>query len=40
MPDAFEDRFGFDPDDPLDAVRDADGDGYSNVEEYINASLS
>jgi len=40
MPDAFESRFGFDPDDPFDAARDADGDGYSNIEEYINVSLS
>jgi pectate lyase len=40
MPDAFESRFGFDPDDPFDAAQDADGDGYSNIEEYINGSLS
>jgi pectate lyase len=40
MPDAFETRFGFDRDNPLDGMLDSDGDGYSNIEEYINASMS
>lgn len=40
MPDEFERRFGFDPDDPRDAAFDSDGDGYFNVEEYVNASMS
>jgi hypothetical protein len=36
MPDAFETRFGFDPNDASDAAQDADGDGYTNLEEYLN----
>jgi hypothetical protein len=38
MPDSFEDRFGFNPADPADGVADADGDGYTNVEEFLNFS--
>jgi hypothetical protein len=38
MPDEFEERFGFEPTDPGDATLDRDGDGYTNVEEYVNAS--
>lgn len=38
MPDAFEERYGFDPADPNDGWADADGDGYTNVEEFLNFS--
>ncbi|UCE86745.1 MAG: pectate lyase [Deltaproteobacteria bacterium] len=38
MPDAFEIRAGLDPSDPGDGHRDADGDGYTNVEEFLNAT--
>ena len=38
MPDAWETRFGFDPEDSRDGNRDADNDGYTNLEEYLNAS--
>ena len=36
MPDEWESRNGFDPADPADGAADADGDGYTNVEEYLN----
>jgi pectate lyase len=36
MPDAWERRQGFQPRDPTDANRDRDGDGYTNVEEFLN----
>ncbi len=36
MPDAWEKRYGLDPNDPSDAVRDLNGDGYTNIEKYIN----
>jgi len=36
MPDAWEKRHGFILDDPKDGPRDRDGDGYTNVEEYLN----
>jgi hypothetical protein len=35
MPDAFELDHGFDPSDPADASEDADGDGQTNLEEFI-----
>ena len=35
MPDAYEDRMGFNKNDPGDASRDADGDGFSNLYEYL-----
>lgn len=38
MPDAWERKHGLDPDDPADGPRDADGDGYSNLEEYLNGT--
>lgn len=38
MPDAWETRYGFNPNDKSDANADADGDGYANVEEAINGS--
>jgi hypothetical protein len=36
MPDPWERKMGLDPADPSDGGRDADGDGYSNVEEYLH----
>ncbi|MBW3538701.1 MAG: hypothetical protein KY476_00375 [Planctomycetes bacterium] len=38
LPDDWERRHRFDPADPGDAVGDADGDGYTNVEELLNAT--
>jgi hypothetical protein len=35
--DAWESTHGLDPTDPNDGPRDRDGDGYTNVEEYLNA---
>ena len=37
MPDDWELRQGFNPNDPADGPEDADGDGYTNVEEYLNS---
>ncbi|MBN2314266.1 MAG: hypothetical protein JXM79_10075 [Sedimentisphaerales bacterium] len=36
MPDAWEKMHGLDPEDPNDRNGDADGDGYTNLEEYLN----
>jgi hypothetical protein len=36
MPDAWESAHGLDPKDPADAAKDRDGDGYSNIEEWLN----
>ena len=36
MPDEWEMRFGFNPQDPFDGPLDGDGDGYTNLEEYLN----
>lgn len=36
MPDEWELRYGLDPRDPSDAVQDCNGDGYTNIEKYIN----
>jgi len=36
MPDDWERRHGLNPDDPSDAVQDLNGDGYTNIEKYIN----
>ncbi|KAA6351708.1 hypothetical protein EZS27_000979 [termite gut metagenome] len=36
MPDAWEKKYGLNPDDPKDAVKDCNGDGYTNIEKYIN----
>ncbi len=38
MPDEFEQRYGLNPDIPGDAMLDADRDGYSNIEEFVNAT--
>jgi hypothetical protein len=37
MPDQWERQHGLDPDDPADGKADANGDGYTNLEEYLNA---
>lgn len=34
MPDVWESKYGFDPNDPADATLDPDGDGLTNIEEY------
>ncbi|MFC1497011.1 Amuc_1099 family pilus-like system protein [Verrucomicrobiota bacterium] len=34
IPDKDEKQFGLDPDDPLDANKDKDGDGFDNITEY------
>lgn len=36
MPDAWEEHYGLDPNDPSDANGDLNGDGYTNIEKYIN----
>lgn len=36
MSDEWERRYGLNPSDPSDANRDMDGDGYTNIEEYLN----
>lgn len=36
MPDAWEIKYGLNPNDPSDAVKDLNGDGYTNIEKYIN----
>lgn len=38
MPDAWERRYGFNPKHLSDGTADADGDGYTNVEEYLNGA--
>lgn len=37
MPDRWERQRGLDPGNPADAAADRDGDGYTNIEEYLNA---
>jgi len=37
MPDSWEDRRGFNKQDSADGSADSDGDGYSNLEEYLNS---
>ena len=37
MPDAWERGHGLNPKDPGDRNRDRDGDGYTNLEEYLNS---
>jgi hypothetical protein len=36
MPDEWERQCGLNPDNPVDGPQDRDGDGYTNVEEYLN----
>ncbi len=38
MPDEWEKKYGFDPNDLSDGAQDADGDGYTNVEECLNGT--
>ena len=37
MPDEWERQHGLDADEPIDGKADANGDGYTNLEEYLNA---
>lgn len=39
MADAWESSHGFDPDDATDGPEDADDDGYTNVEEFLNGTM-
>lgn len=36
MPDKWEKKYGMNPNDPSDANKDMNGDGYTNIEKYIN----
>jgi len=38
MPDTWEQAYGLDPTNPTDGPQDADSDGYTNLEEYLNNS--
>ena len=38
MPDWWEKKYGLNPDDPSDAAKDKDGDGYTNLEEFLNGT--
>lgn len=38
MPDTWELSFGLNPSTPSDGPQDADGDGYTNLEEYLNST--
>ena len=38
MPDAWELKYQFNPRDPSDGARDANGDGYTNLEEYLDGT--
>lgn len=40
MPDSWETSRGLNPDDASDGTGDADGDGYTNLEEYLNGLCS
>jgi len=40
MSDVWEKKNGLDPANPSDGVEDADGDGYTNVEEFLNGTLT
>lgn len=39
MPDKWERKHKLDPSDPADGIQDTDGDGYTNLEEYLNAGV-
>lgn len=36
MPDKWEKKYGLNPKDPSDVKEDLNGDGYTNIEKYIN----
>jgi hypothetical protein len=36
IPDDWEIKYGLNPNDPADATTDCSGDGYTNIEKYIN----
>jgi hypothetical protein len=38
MPDAWEKKYKLNPNDPSDARQDKDGDGYTNIEEFLNGT--
>jgi hypothetical protein len=38
IPDEWEEKYGLKPTNANDNVQDADGDGYTNVEEYLNGT--
>ena len=38
MPDEWEEKFGLEPSDSSDGAKDADADGYTNVEEWLNGT--
>ena len=35
IPDWWEEKYGLNPDDPADAQRDLNGDGYTNLEKFL-----
>ena len=38
MPDTWENLYGFNPYDPTDGPKDANADGYTNIEEFLNGT--
>ena len=36
MPDTWEKQYGLNPNDPADAAKDLNGDGYTNIEKFLN----
>ena len=36
IPDEWEKKYGLNPNDPSDAVKDMNGDGYTNIEKFLN----
>jgi hypothetical protein len=36
MPDEWELKYKLNPNDPSDSMKDLNGDGYTNIEKYIN----
>lgn len=38
MSDPWEQKYGFNSADPIDGSKDADGDGYTNIEEFLNST--